>query len=526
LTFATTESKAPQNLLPLVPTNGVAFFAYLLFLFLVIRPVLLLGDGGTCRHAMTGEYILKHHVIPTTNYVFAIDPNSPWLTHELLTDLILGAAQNLLGLNGIVLIAAMAISLVLTWSYQFARLRGLGTISGLLLLIIVMAATSIHWSARAHVFSYVPFMIVYFILFVADLQPRIRYSLLGLTMCIWANLHGSFVIGLMMILAKLLVVTASLLFRAAYSTTHKEQLKSCLLDLVCAIAGASINIRGLNFLQYVAAYASNPLIALHSQESRSIDFSVGLPVYAFLLLFLFVVMVWIYSKSPPDFSEFLVTLALFFGSLYAMRLVPYFALISLPVMGKSWLNLRRLTLELGAPASLPAFHSESKHFEPIASFLATEERVDAQESTRFRSHVFTYAICLVGVVVWTVVPYFKINDYDPERLPVDAATWLIKQDIQGLGFNPDNWGDYLYWRRQKPVFIDDKGDFYSPDFVDKYSEIYTGSVGWRKVADQYKLNWLLLPNALPLVPILSHDPEWKGVYQDKLVILFLRTKPI
>jgi hypothetical protein len=84
----------------LVPTGGAIFFAYMLFLFLACRPLLLLGDGGTCRHIVTGQWIFQHLAIPTTNYIFALAPNAPWTTHELLADLLLAGSNQLFGLNG------------------------------------------------------------------------------------------------------------------------------------------------------------------------------------------------------------------------------------------------------------------------------------------------------------------------------------------------------------------------------------------------------------------------------------------
>jgi hypothetical protein len=502
----------PRSLAALVPTNGIPFLAYLTFLFLGIRPLLLLGDGGTCRHVLTGQYVLHNHVVPTTNYVFAINPNAPWLTHELLSDLILGGAQDLFGLNGVVLVAALAIGLVLAWSYQFARVRGIGMISGLLLLIAVMTATSIHWSARAHVFSYVPFLLVYFILFVSDLPAKLRYPLLIVTMSVWSNLHGSFVLGLMMIGCALLGDAASFIFSKSKDDSTQNAFKTHGLDLLAAIIGASLNLRGIGFLNYVISYATNPIIRFSSNESRSIDLTVGLPVYAFLLLMVIAVSVWSYSRKIPKAPELLVTVALFFGGLYSMRIMPYFALIALPVIAFSWPSLKERAL---------AHVGQSN---PIAFLFKQEEKLDPQESTDVKTYRRAYLAFGVLIALWLFIPFFKIQDYDPGRLPVDATTWLMNNKVAGLGFNPDNWGDYLYWRREKPVFIDDKGDFYTPEFDKEYVAVYTAKDGWKNVLDKYKVEWLLLQNTLPLVPILKTDPAWSSGYQDPLVSIFVRHK--
>jgi len=161
---------------------------------------------------------------------------------------------------------------------------------------------------------------------------------------------------------------------------------------------------------------------------------------------------------------------------------------------------------------------------PIASLFNLENKLDGQESTDFKTYQRAYMLFALLVILWLFIPMFKINDYDPGRIPVDATTWLINNKFDGLGFNSDNWGDYLYWRREKPVFIDDKGDFYTTDFDKEYVTVYTAGQGWQKVLEKYKVAWLMLPHGWPLTAILSHDPRWKAVYQDNLVTIFAHQK--
>jgi hypothetical protein len=481
----------------LIPTNGVAFFAYLLFLFFICKPFLLLGDGATLRHVLTGEYVFQQHAIPDTNYVFALDPKATWLTHELLSDLILGGAQQWLGVNGVALVGAIAIALCLTWSFQFARYKGLGMVSGLLALIVAMLTMSLHWSARAHVFSYVPFLLMYFVLFTDLLSQRAKTISTIFIMALWANLHGSFVLGLFMIGLKAIGVLID----------KSESIKRSLAIFIAAIVGACLNIRGGEFLLYVLSYAQNAHIHLHNAESHGLNFlTAGYPGIAFILLMILIVILWIWSKTVPKFAEFVFTIALFLGGIYSMRLIPYFSLIALPAMAPSWnaLSLR---------------YQNKK-------FFALEKKLDGQESKSPKDYWKIYALTLALMVGWLTLPFLKLTDYDPERLPVKAMDWLEKNPQSGLGFNLDNWGDYMYWRNNKPVFIDDKGDFYTDDFTEKYINVYTAQGPWKKTLDEYKLNWVILPNWLPLPALLSQDPAWHKVYGDETATIVARTKPI
>ena len=478
----------------LIPTNGVAFFAYLLFLFFICKPYLLLGDGGTLRHVLTGQYVFKNHAVPLTNYVSAIDPKAPWLTHELLSDLILGGAQQWLGVNGVALVGAIAIALCLTWSYQFARYKGLGMVSGLLALIVAMLTMSLHWSARAHVFSYVPFLLMYFILFTDLLSQRSKIISTIFVMALWANLHGSFVLGLFMIALKAIGVLID----------QSESIKPTLLIFVTAFLGACLNIRGFEFLNYVASYAGSKHIHLYNAESHSLDFlTAGYPAIAFILLMIIIAVLWTWSKTLPKFAEAVLTIALFLGGIYSMRLIPYFALIALPAMAPSW-------------RALSERYQNKK-------FFALEKKMDGQESKSPKDYWKIYALTLVLIIAWLTLPFLKLTDYDPERLPVKAMDWLEKNPQTGLGLNMDNWGDYMYWRTGKPVFIDEKGDFYSDEFTEKYITIYTAQGPWKKTLDEYKLNWVIMPNWLPITTLLQQDPNWHKVYGDETATIVART---
>jgi len=336
-------------------------------------------------------------------------------------------------------------------------------------------------------------------------------------MAAWANLHGSFVIGLGMIACALFGDLVSLITSKKKGQSNSVQadaidrLKMNGLDLVVAIVGSSLNPRGLGFLKYVFDYASNPIIRFNSQESRPMDIFVGMPVWAFLLLLIIGVGIWVYSKKISKPGEMLFVIAMFCGGVYSMRIEPYFALVALPAIATAWPKFKeRLLFEHGA--------------KPLKAVFDLETKLDEQESTKFRDYAKPYALFAAGVALWLFMPFFKISDYDPERIPVEATNWLINKNVEGLGFQPDNWGDYLYWRRQKPVFIDDKGDFYTPEFDKEYISVYTGQGDWRGVISKYKIDWLMLPNALPLVQVLKTDPLWDSSYRDDLVSVFVRRK--
>jgi hypothetical protein len=151
-----------------LPDRGAWFFIYLLFGMFFLRPQMLLWDGGTCRHVINGVMMLTDHKIPSTNYASAIFPNSECVTRSWLGDLISGFFYQTAELTGVVFICSFVIALGLTWTYQMGRARGFGLGSGMGMLSIVMATVGMHWCARSHVYSYLPFLVMYYVLFMSN----------------------------------------------------------------------------------------------------------------------------------------------------------------------------------------------------------------------------------------------------------------------------------------------------------------------------------------------------------------------
>lgn len=500
-----------KNESPYWPGLGGPILLFLLALFLFARPLLLLGDGGTCRHFLNGLYILQHGAMPTTTYFSAVEPNSPWITHELLCDLLFGIPFAAFGLNWVVLSSALAIAFSTAWSYQIARLRGAGVFGGMVALIIAFEACTIHWSARPHIFTYLLFIACYYECFVAQRPLKLRLIVMSLIMILWGNLHGSFPLGILMIVFRAIgdfVERRSGNLHELLNLVEPQlwNVKQSLLLLLCSAIGVSLNVRGFAFINYVLGYLSSTKIHANSDEWRSIDFSLAAPAWSFIALATIVIFFWVYSKSKPKFGEFAYILFLFCTSLYAMRLIPYFAIAALPAMAVQMGELRT---------------RESLQTVPlIGKLLSADNRASQSELGLLKQRWLMLGLIVVVSAIFLFAPPFKISDFDPTRMPVKAVNFIKDHGIKGLGFTKDNWGAYVYWRLGEPIFLDDKTDFYSQQLLDDYTAIFMTNPGWEKSLKKYHFKYVLIPRGLPLEFMLNHDQSWKRVYEDGTAVLF------
>jgi hypothetical protein len=510
----------PEPLRLFLPNRAGWFFVLMLALFLFARPLMLLGDGDICRHLLTGLYFFQHGALPTTNYIWAIAPNSPWMTNSFAADVLYAAAYKLFGLNGVVALAAFAVALAFTASYQIARARGLGPMIGLLLLCLAAAISSIHWLARPHVLTYVFFIIYYYVVFVSNMNRGARCAWLAGITLLWANTHGSFYLGIGMLVCKLI---GDLLQPSTGPTpAGTEDSVYRVPDpffwnvsaLVAALVASALNTRGgANFLVYIFQFLGSSAVA--NSEWRNIDFSLGTPVWCFLLLVLFAAAVAVYSPLKPRLSEFGFALALFAYSLYAMRMMPYFALLALPAMAPQWKALRDSILQSSA-ADLP--------MKWLKGFLGADARAEKQEPDSPKMISIWCAGAVVILACFFAVPQFKLTDFDPEKLPVACTDFINKNKLTGLGFTQDNWAAYLYWKTGQRIFIDDYTDLYPPQLVRDYTTLYFTYPDWPSVIKKYNFQYILLPRGLPLAQLIANDSNWKKACEDPASVLFVPTK--
>jgi hypothetical protein len=497
-----------------LPSSAGWFCLYFCAAILFGCPGMMLADGAVARHIVTGVDIITKNVIPTANYVWAINPNAAWTTHELAGDLVFGFAHLWWHLNGVVLVGALTIGISLMWSYQMSRVRGLGALTSWLVFMPVFLSTSLHWLSRSHIFSYLFFLIVYYLTFVSKASWKVRLIATAVAMMLWANFHGSIFLGLMMLVLKPVADWLENYYRDG--TKDFIETIQGLWILLAGAVGAAINIRGASFYTYMYNYLTHQQIVGRGSEWRSLDFSMGIGIWCFLAAFVILWFLYTFSPRKPRLAEWLLMVALFGGSVHAMRLIPYFALLLLPAIGPSYEAIRNQLLSTESPKSV--------FQRALAWWVRLEEKIEAKEiysPTSFASK----SILLVALsALFVLLPKFAVAEF-PQPLPVKALNYMEENKIRGLGFTFDNWGPYIYYRQRVPIFIDEKTDFYPADFLEDYRDAFEAKPNYPDVFTKYKIEYVLVPSKAPLAKALANNPQWTKRYGDEFSVLYLPAEP-
>jgi hypothetical protein len=159
----------------------------------------LLEDADTGWHIRNGQHIASTLSVPRVDYFSYTMSGKPWYAWEWLYDAGMGLLAARLGLNGIVMFTAAVIAL--TFAFLF---RSLVVESGNLLvsaLVTVLAALSaqVHMLARPHVVGWLLTLVWVRLLYRLQVGRRAAVWWLPPLMLVWVNVHGSFVLGLVLL---------------------------------------------------------------------------------------------------------------------------------------------------------------------------------------------------------------------------------------------------------------------------------------------------------------------------------------
>src|SRR5882757_7397829 len=186
------ENASPmRGLLPL----WVGVFIYVLFLLAGNR---LLIDPDTMWQITVGQWIIDHRAVPTTDVYSFTMRGQPWISTQWLAQVLYAKAYALSGWGGPVVLAASAISATFALLAKFLG-RRLSESTTLVFVAAALALTVPHLLARPHVLA-LPVMVAWVggLIAAADRRAAPSFWLVPL-MALWANLHGGFVFGLVLI---------------------------------------------------------------------------------------------------------------------------------------------------------------------------------------------------------------------------------------------------------------------------------------------------------------------------------------
>jgi hypothetical protein len=490
----------------------------------------LLGDAGTGWHIRNGQHILQTQAVPREDYFSYTMSGQRWYSWEWLYDVAAGVTDWYLGLNGVVIFSALVIAEVFAALLRRTVARSGHLLSAALFLILSFMASSIHFLARPHLFTWV-FVLVWWEILEnttssseSNDQSLRRLLWLPVLMLIWVNVHGGFLVGLALI-GLYLAGTLWDRWRAPDNATHAAEtnrIRNLGIAGLLTLAATVVNPHGYKLWHHIYGYLTSSFYMNNIQEFLSPNFHhAAEKFFAAVLLLSFLVLAL--NRDKLRAAHLFVILFSVYAGLYAARNIPIACILLT-------LTVAPLLSDLVAKASAQLAPDASSLFS--LRFLAKLDGLSSRLArTEFglRGHILP--VLFVAGTLWVCSHGGRLGDrpllnahFDEHRFPVKAVDYLATHGIQWQVFNPDYWGGYLIYRLAPgyQVFTDDRHDFYGEDFVKDYIKVKDVQPGWESVLDRWHVNWVLIRPESTLANALKELPKWRVVYDDGVAIIFAR----
>jgi hypothetical protein len=307
-------------------------------------------------------------------------------------------------------------------------------------------------------------------------------------MLIWANTHGAFIAGFVILGAYL----AGWILDFLQKQSTKEVGRKLLMIGVTSFAVTFLNPAGWRLWETSVGYFGSQFLVDQTVEYQSPNFH-NWSTWPFLaMLGLSIIALGFKGRLRTHQAFLLAGWTLL--SLYSARNIPLFAIITAPYIGQ-------------------LVHSA---LERVPVLIKTDQVITGIEKNLRGIFYPALAITLMTVLSIWQMPSNNGNEFSPNRFPVKAVDWLQANPQDGKMFNNFIWGGYLLYRMwpQQLVFIDGQTDFYGESLAREYVQVMALGNSWEEILEKYDVSWVIVQSDKPLVKALNEQLSWNIVYQD------------
>jgi hypothetical protein len=466
-----------------------------------------LREGDLWWHLKIGELIARYRIIPSTDVFTVTAYGLPYFhAHSWLSDLLLYYLTYVGGLTALVLCQAgigLSISGLLFVScfkrFNNLRIASIFSILGLLGLYPYL-------NARPQVFSFLFFTLFWFITLHSSNRTRLLW-LLPLIMVIWVNMHGAWIMGLVLVWIIFFLNSIRHFFSKNTLIDWKRLNEPVLITLA-----TFINPNGIGVYTHLLENKNHPIIQFYVSEWQPLSVSqvVTLP-YLFLVLILLIII--FITKKLPNFEESVLLLIFLALPFFYMRMVPFAIIILIPILAG---NTKFISFDYKCVdqrdniilnKKLPIMNLSLLIVLLVANFYSTpfirlplENKVDSN----LISDYFPIA----------AVQFLSEHSPELEEYPYKLSVFSIPE-----------WGGFIIWNLYPNMFIgyDGRIELYPIAVWNDYLDIIQSKENWQSILEKYHYDYLLLSkdrHGLLISEIEKSD--WTFLYQDEISVIYYR----
>lgn len=468
-------------------------------------------DPGVGWHLQTGDQINHTFWPPKTDpFLFSQHPR-PWVADQWLSDLILKTFFDIGGFPLLYALGAAIFVLVFAVILPF-MLKKFHIPSLTIVFCCALAAklSSIHLILRPVLFSFIFFSLafsnfIYWERTSGSFYKKISTCLyLGALFLLWANMHPSFGLGLLMMGFGVIGHIVDKFFLDRERSTSSLYVR--LLFIIICLGATLVTPYGFSLHESIAQLTNSSYFMNLNEEWKALSVKDGAGQLFIQTVCMLFVLVYFFRYQLAKISTFeMITFTFFlYQAFSSARYLPYFAIVATPLM-----------------ATL---------LSPIEMLFAHKFEFLANSTTMPQERHVSYA--MTGVIAFLLLfcAYCGSTNSLPgyagtfgpslEKYPYQAVDELIaKGGSKPLGvFTHPNWGGFITWRSKGALMpnIDDRNTLSGEDRYKQIIPALSDLESAAKIANAEGIRFILIPNKEKLIP----SSKVNQIYKDAKSILF------
>jgi hypothetical protein len=408
---------------------------------------------------------------------------TPWMNAFWLSEIMFYLIYKLGGYFALTIFVSLMAAL--TFHIIQRRLSGNPFLNAFVVLLAVITAAPI-WGPRPQILSF---------LFIALLDQWLsakqnKWFIVALFV-LWANIHGGWIWGFLLLAAHLAGLLVQLVFiKKEEGNNPFKEIKDLLIPAFVSVFAIGLNPNGLAIWKLPFEQVN---VSMQIQEWLSPDFH-RVDFHPFLWMIFLLILTSPFQSKTPNWSQIFKVLGFAYLTFVAQRNIALFAIVAVPLLAE-WMNAALQFRQNKEPIS------PSLKFDGLFNNLI----------------VIILSVTALGYALLVSRPAEVDKHY-----PSDAVQWIQNNHPTGRLFNSYNWGGYILWRLPEyPVFIDGRADLYGSELISQWQNVTAAQTNALSILNSWDVDLVLIERNTPIVPLLKQN-GWKIVFQDEMSVILLR----
>jgi len=443
-----------------------------------------LGTIDLAYHIRVGDVMFHTHSLLRHDPFTFTAGGAPWLDQQWGAQLLLALVYRGLGWPGLAIVQSFLPGVAILFIYLACRVVGPAPRQAS---VLALAGFAVAWTSltlRPQLLAAVLFALCLWLVASRRSHPG-RLLAVPVVVALWANLHGSFFLGIVLVG---LAALEEILRRSP------EARRALALTVASGVA-ANLNPFGVRIWSYAFGISTNATISSLVTEWR-----------------------------PPSIRH--ADDALFFLSVAGVavflarrgRSTPWPNLVWLGVFFFLALTASRNTMWWGLAAPVA-----------LAPLLRDRARREPRQLEPSLLHT-AIAACLALIVSAFFILSLEGGSFRTPGNRVADAPVALTAHLERLAppgtrvFNAQQWGSWLELAMPgRPLFVDSRIELFPRRVWEDYLSISNGRVGWPAILRQWRVRVLVISEKRQgdLIPLVRRAPDWRLAYRDEDGAIFV-----